>query len=235
MCGNKPSQDSVNATSLSTFEIFADLSLEDRTKIASMMRMRTYAVDTLIISTKNPKNDVYFLISGKVRACAFSQSGKEVYFEDLPAGMMFGEFAAIDDGERSSDCIALQESKLAILSSEHFLKVVNLFPEVQHAVLKRLVRLIRNQMQRVYEFTSFSVSQRVRFELLRMAEEVQGDKLPIEIDKPPTHADLAARISTHREAVTRELKKLEASGIITWRPGQYFIHDLSKLSELASK
>lgn len=234
MSNDKSNQEAVNATSLSTFEIFAGLSMEDRTQIAAMMRLRTFAVGSYIISTAHQQNDVYFLISGKVRACAFSESGKQVYFEDLSAGMMFGEFAAIDDGVRSTDCIASQESQLAVLSSEYFLEVIRLFPKVQHAVLKRLVRLVRNQMQRVYEFTSFTVSQRVRFELLRIASTVPSDKSPIEIDHPPTHADLAARISTHREAVTRELKKLEATGLITWRPGQYFIHDINALSEMAS-
>jgi DNA-binding MarR family transcriptional regulator len=34
------------------------------------------------------------------------------------------------------------------------------------------------------------------------------------VSPPPTHAELAARISTHREAVTKILNTLERNGLI---------------------
>ena len=229
-----PTGGGVNATSLSTFKVFEALPLEARSEIARLMRTRSFSAGNYIISTAQKQTDVFFLISGKVRACAFSKNGKPIHFEDLPAGRMFGEISAIDQGERSSDCIAVQDSVLAIMPRDNFLKVIHSYPDVLDAVLQQLVGLVRRQMQRVYEFTSFNVNQRVRFELLRLASAANIDAVPIVIEHPPTHAEIAARISSHREAVTRELKQLEANRVITWKPAEHLIHDIGALTELAS-
>jgi len=226
--------DAVTATSISTFEIFSNLSIDDRRTVASLMRARTYEAGEYVISNSHESSEVYFLISGQVKACAFSENGKQIYFEDLTAGMMFGEFAAIDQGPRSNDCIVMQESRLCVLSREKFLHIIHNYPAVLESVLQRLVRLIRYQMQRVYEFSSCSVNQRIRFEILRLVSETASTDSTIVIERPPTHSDIAARISTHREAVTRELKNLESLGVITWRRGNYCVHDRAKLAELAT-
>ena len=88
-------------------------------------------------------------------------------------------------------------------------------------------------MQKVYEFGALSVPQRIRCELLRLASEAKSNSSEIEISNVPTHLEIAARISTHREAVTREINALEMSGLITWKKDKHIIHDIAGLSELA--
>ena len=65
---------------------------------------------------------------------------------------------------------------------------------------------------------------------MRMIEDGTGCKQGTSVlfEKVPTHADIASRISTHREAVTRELKRLERIGLIDWKPGHYAVHDVSE-------
>jgi len=143
---------------------------------------------------------------------------------------MFGEMSAIDGAERSGDCIAIKDTTLAVLSAEHFNLILKEYPSVSMFVMQRLVSLVRRHMSRVYEFSTSSVSQRVRYELLRIASSSDSGGSNIVIEKPPTHADIAARISTHREAVTRELKLLESEGVITWRPGSHVIRNVVGLT-----
>ena len=52
------------------------------------------------------------------------------------------------------------------------------------------------------------------------------------ISPPPTHAEIAARISTHREAVTRELKALERSDLLERTRGAYVVKDISELERM---
>ena len=61
----------------------------------------------------------------------------------------------------------------------------------------------------------------------------EADISAVKFEDVPTHADIASRISTHREAVTRELKNLEKLGVINWRPGNYVVHDITALEALA--
>jgi hypothetical protein len=52
------------------------------------------------------------------------------------------------------------------------------------------------------------------------------------IQPAPTHADLASRISTHREAVTRELNQLSRDGLVERQAGALAIHDVERLARL---
>ena len=62
--------------------------------------------------------------------------------------------------------------------------------------------------ERVYEFSTLVVRKRLIRELLRLAEDNEQREGSASISPAPTHFDLAARISTHREAVSREMSAL---------------------------
>lgn len=220
------------AVTLGLFDIFRDLSSNERENVATRMNHREYAAGKTII-TSGAEGDVYFLISGKVRACAYSETGKQVYFEDLHPGMLFGELSAIDNGPRTSDCVCTTTCQIASLKKSVFLELLYEYPSVNHAVLVRLVAMVRKQLQRVYEYSTYSVNQRIRFELIRLAHEADEKEDPIVLKSAPTQADLADRVSSHREAVSRELKALENEGLITWSRHQHVILDKEGLMRRA--
>lgn len=221
----------MEASVIGSFDVFQDLPDAALESLAPLFRRHNVGAKQYVIATSHNYTDVYFLINGAVRVCAFSEQGKQVQFEDLGTGMMFGEMAVIDGAQRSGDCIALDDCELAVMRGKDFLEILRKYPDISIRVMMRLVSLVRTHMARVYEFSTASVSQRVRYELLRMASVHAADERDIVIADAPTHADIAARISTHREAVTRELKLLEANGLVTWRRGQHVIHDVVGLTD----
>lgn len=212
---------------------FESLDSAQRAAVAHRLRLRLYPAGIKMIHPQNTGPEVYFIISGSIRICILSSCGKEVQFEDLSAGQMFGEIAAIDGGERTSDCIALSDTTIAIMSQSDFLNALDTYTGFNRYITKRLTKMLRRHMKRVIEFSTHTVRDRVRFEVLRIA--LSSDTQTPEgiiISQPPTHADIASRISTHREAVTRELKLLEKSGVVTWRPGIYQVHDIHALTTM---
>ena len=72
-------------------------------------------------------------------------------------------------------------------------------------MLPQLVTKIRALTTRVYEFSTLAVSNRIQAELLRLASLGTKEGKGARIAPAPTHTEIAARVSTHREAVTREL------------------------------
>jgi len=225
----------VSATTLATFEIFEGLPMQDREAIADMMSLRQYKAGTTLISADEDRSEVFFLMSGRVRAYANSREGKQVQFEELSSGSMFGELSAVDGNPRGNDCVAVTEVGTAVITSDAFLEIMHQHPTVMKAVLTRLTCLVRKHLQRIYEFSTESAGSRVRLEILRMIKDAHDDDKgePLRFQKVPTHADIASRISTHREAVTRELKSLERMGLIDWRPGNYVVHDIAAFEALA--
>ena len=225
----------VTSTALASFDIFQGLSIKEREYVASRMVLREYSPRESLICANEQRTDVYFIISGSVRSHVVSPSGKQVHFEDLTGGMMCGELSAIDQKPRLAEATALTHVLVAVASAEVFTEIINEHPAVMNAVMCRLANMLRNQMRRVYEFSTENVGSRVRLELLRMTKQAanEADISAVSFKDVPTHADIASRISTHREAVTRELKSLEKLGVIDWRPGNYVVHDVTALEALA--
>ena len=72
---------------------------------------------------------------------------------------------------------------------------------------------------------------RIYSELIQLSHSQPGVE-EAKVTRPPTHAELAARVGTHREAVTREFKRLERDGLIERRRGAIV---LLKPSELTAR
>jgi CRP-like cAMP-binding protein len=220
----------LNAVSIAGITAFQTLTPPQRKAIVSKLERRDFQPGDAIIARAEPSTEVYFLISGRVRACNFSEEGKEVQFEDLEAGAMFGELAAIDGGGRTGDVVAISDTIVASMSQSNFLDSLDEHAGLSRYVMTRLTKVIRNHMARMVELSAHNVKIRLCRELARLAER-QGEPRAgvIAISNPPTHADLAARIGSHREAVSREVKNLHRSGLITWTRTEHFINDLKKL------
>lgn len=218
---------------LGNFEIFKDLTLEEINDISASMRFRSFDPGSYIISEDQNNRDVFFILSGQIRTCSNARNGKQIYFEELYAGNMFGEFSAIDQKGRSADCLAVKESLLASLSGQSFLDIMDRYPQIKDAVLRRVVKMVRRQMQRVSENVFYNVGQRVRFELIRLCAEAGAGSHTVVLDSVPTHNEIALRIGTHREAVTREINSLQVKGLITWNRDQHIVHDIRELTNYA--
>jgi CRP/FNR family cyclic AMP-dependent transcriptional regulator len=161
-----------------------------------------------------------------------SALGREVRLGDLAAGEMFGEIAAIDGEPRSADIVSVTDSVIASMSASLFWDVVYGYPPFCAAILRRLTRIARATTQRVVEFSTLPVRGRVLAELLRLARtSVPGLQHADAVIAPaPTHAEIASRISTHREAVTRVLNELERAKLIERRGCTLVIRDVAALA-----
>jgi len=91
---------------------------------------------------------------------------------------------------------------------------------------------IRSLNERVVEFSTLGVRNRIHAELLRLAKSGRVVDGAGRISPPPTHAEIAARISSHREAVTRELKQLENQDLLERTRGAFVIKDIEELERM---
>lgn len=222
----------LTAESLVGVEVFRRLGPAERGKLAALCQGRRYSADQRILSHKDEDRDVYFIISGKVRVTIYSLSGREITFRDQSAGEMFGELGAIDGEPRSAHVMAIEDSLVASMPRETFWEVLHDYPEVAEFTLKRLASLVRLLSERVFEFSTLAVRNRIHAELLRLARENLHDDNTATVVPSPTHADIASRISTHREAVTREYHELTSAGLIEQRRGELVINDVARLESM---
>jgi CRP/FNR family transcriptional regulator, cyclic AMP receptor protein len=91
---------------------------------------------------------------------------------------------------------------------------------------------IRALTTRVYEFSTLAVSNRIQAELLRLARLAETDGKSARITPAPTHTEIASPVSTHREAITRELTRLSRTGLIEQQRNALLVKDVERLTEM---
>lgn len=209
---------------------FAGLGTEDLAALAARCRWRTTGSGELIIAHRDQSRDVLFLLSGLVRVNIYSLSGRQVTFRDIRPGDVFGELSAIDGKPRSASVESLVPSNLMVMPQTVFLDMLQTHPPVMIETLCRLTAIIRSLTDRIVEISTLAVRNRVQAELVRLARDHGG---PDAVVSPaPTHAEIASRISTHREAVTRELSRLESLGLIAREGRKLRVTNLPRLIEM---
>lgn len=217
--------------SLANIALLEGLPTADIEALATQCRWRSFDEDEQVLAHLDAGTDVLFLTSGRLRVSLYSSSGKEVSFEDLDAGQHFGEMAAIDSKGRSASVFALEPCTVAFLSSQNFMNLMSRHFIIARRVMMALCRLVRRLDERVFEFSTLTVSNRIHAELLRLAGGGGKDRTAT-IQPAPRHADIASRVSTHREAVTREINVLARAGVIRQERDALHILDLPRLVQM---
>src|SRR4051812_17569112 len=217
--------------SLAGIGIFRELASDVVVMLSHRCRWRRYGPAQTILHSEDESRDIYFVVRGRVCAVYYSASGREVRFNDLLAGELFGEFAAIDGKPRATGIVSMTDTLVASMSADLFWDVLRQHEAVWAATLRRLTGIARDAVQRVIEFSTLPVRSRIHAELLRLAHiaAAGSQNATAVVDPAPTHAEMASRISTHREAVSRELSTLARAKLIEKRGTALTILDIGAL------
>lgn len=217
---------------LSVIKEFKDLSLANLEAIAQVCHWHRYEAGEEIIRYHDDSNSVFFITQGEMRVHYYSLSGQEVILCDLSAGEIFGELTAIDGRSRSATVVAKASSLLASISSSAFQELIFSNRLIAAAILQRLTGQVRRLTERVFEFSTLAVRNRIHAELLRFAKKQPIIDNRVIISPAPTRADLANLVSTVRETVSRELADLERAHLILSKDHEIHILDVAKLTEM---
>jgi CRP-like cAMP-binding protein len=220
---------------LSRVPILATLTAAALERVANNCSWRDYSVGEQIFGHQDDSTDVLFLAAGQARVIVYSAEGKAVVFVDLASGTMFGEIAAIDRKPRSASVEALELCTVAALPADEFEKLMIREPLVALATLRHLTAEVRRLSERVFEFSTMMVQNRIQAELVRLAGELGKTQGEAMLSPAPSLSDIASRISTHREAVSREISRLIALGLLRREHGDLRVTDIARLTKLVTE
>lgn len=223
---------SISLDALRSFAFFSALKPADFAELSQRCIVRDYGARDLIIGHTDQTFDVLFLLRGVVRISIYSVDGQKVSFRDMKAGAIFGELSAIDGRPRSASVECAEPCVVAVMRQQHFLSAIATHPDFTMAVLRHMTGYVRVLTERVFEFSTMAVNKRLHAELLRMAEQAAGGAPQVVLSPAPTHAEFASRISTHREAVSREFSLLETRGLVIKEGRKMKIPSLANLRAL---
>jgi adenylate cyclase len=218
---------------LQKVDLFKGLDSYSLREIATQCKWIRCKRGQVVIRRDGTDRDVFFVIAGLVRVAAAAGRGRRIFFRDIPAGAVFGEHSAIDGRARFADVVAVRESLLASMSPEAFRAILANHASVRERLLRRLTGSVRELADRLLELGAQPVQRRLWVELLRLARVAGIEANRARLDPAHTTSDIASRVGTAREQVSRELSSLARQGILQRAGRTLVLADVAALERLA--
>jgi CRP-like cAMP-binding protein len=175
---------------------------------------------------------LYVIVEGAVRAFRVGADGREQVIHVERAGATVGEVPVFDEGAYPSTVAGEEDTALLFLSSHDVRRMLTDRPVIAAAALKVLARRLRNCASLVETLSLHDVDRRLaRFLLLEARARGHRAGRRLELDFVLTHQQVASRIGTVREVVSRALGRLQQAGYVKSDAKKLIIPDEKSLSD----
>ena len=218
----------VSTAVLKAVPLFASFPEDQLGMIATMVTRRSAARANTIMAAGDATDSLYIVLSGRLKVMMSDSDGKEVILAILGPGEFFGEMGLIDDEPRSASVVTLEPCELLSIAKRDFRKCLAENFEMSMAVMRGLVRRLREADRKIGSLALLDVYGRVSRLLLDMAETVNGEKI---VTKRLPKQDIAKMIGASREMVSRVMKDLQVGGYIEMRGSNIVLRDTIMLPE----
>jgi CRP-like cAMP-binding protein len=228
------------ANLLSKTAFFGPLEHADRLAIARQMVKAEFQPRETVFARGDAGREVYLVVAGCVRLSVFSADGRLLSFKHASASDVFGEIAALDNGLRTADAVALTHVVAMTLAQERLNELIVGNPRVARAAIAWLCRRLRETSEQVKTIALHSVEVRLaRYLLSRLtpidgrADEAATCGVTATIEPSLSQSEIASLIGASRQKVNAALGFLEEAGAIS-RRGRRIACDPSLLAQIAA-
>ena len=178
--------------------------------IARKASDRHFDTKAVILKQGDSAGATWLLIIGRAHALTYGPEGQLVLLHEYRRGDFFGAVAEASPAPEKADVVAVDDVRSAVFLALDFLALAEMHGCVGLAVSRMLLKQLHATADRMVERTTLSASGRVHAELLRLARLGDGRSV-----KPvPVLSELAVRVNSTRETVSRTISALERRGIV---------------------
>ncbi|HXK61285.1 MAG TPA: Crp/Fnr family transcriptional regulator [Acidobacteriota bacterium] len=215
-------------------ELFRSVAPETLRSLAERAEFRKLPAGEFLFSAGEPCRGLFVVVEGWTRALRHGADGREqVIHEDGP-GSTFPEVAVFDDGPYPSTVVATHDSTLLFLRKEDVKRFCLAHPEVALAALKILSRRLRRATGMIERFALLEVAQRVAGYVIQQIPPDQPVAGCVEFELPHTNQDIADRVGTVREVVSRAFASFQRKGWLEKEHRRIRIKDVQALKRYAA-
>jgi CRP/FNR family transcriptional regulator len=147
---------------------------------------------------------------------------------------IFGDIAVFTDKPYPGTVTALEKVDAWVLPAERMLTLVKEHPDLALAVIQRLSERVLHYVGLVEDLSLRSVEARLAHTLLRYAA-LQNGQLVVPRREWTTLDEMAVRLGTVRDVLSRAMKTLEAEGLLRVERHAILLTDPKGLAERADR
>lgn len=214
---------------LSRVKHFTELPPPTREAIARVATPCHFDGGRVIFLEGEPAEALYILESGWVKATRISPEGREQVVLVVRPGDIFGDIAVYTDTNYPGTTVALEAVDLWRVEKAAVLALLARYPELAMAMIRRLGERVLYYVELVEDLSLRSVEARLASTLLKHICLCEG-KCVVPRRTWATFDEMAARLGTVRDVLSRALKTLEEQGALRVEKHEIVILDPERLA-----
>jgi CRP-like cAMP-binding protein len=201
---------SIKHATLSQIALFASLTEPEIQALGQRAVERRFQPDEMLFWEGEPCAGIFLIVEGSVKIFKTSPGGREMMLALETAPSTVAELPLFDGGPYPASVRAVGPVNTLFVNKNDFQQVCRQYPDVALKILAVVGRRLRHLVGVVEAMTFGSVTQR----LARMLLDAAAQANATEFDLPITHAEMASRLGTVREVVSRNLARFRAEGLV---------------------
>jgi len=214
---------------LQNFEFLRGLDDETLAQLAKNAAWRVFAPDAVVFWEGDSESNLYYLQYGLLKILKAAPDGREQVLRLISPGETFNEVGILAQRANPATAVALEESGIWLIPRQALEEVILAHPQVA-------LQIIRNMADKFIDLVSLAAdlslkSVKARFVNLLLAQ-AEGDV--IARGSSTTQAEMASRLGTVPDVLSRVIRELTKAGLIEADKQQIRILDRAGLAEQAA-
>lgn len=214
--------------------LFEDLPQYDKETLQKVMQVKNYRKNEAIFTEGTIPNGIFFLKNGKVKKYKVDNDGREQIIYIYNAGEFFGYSAILSNDTYGDTTLAIENSVIAFISKENFLKILDQSDFFSKLLLKSLSHEFSVMANLMTVLSQRTVRERVALSLLilhrKYKSNIAEDKTYITLSR----TDLANMVGTANETLARILHDFREDHLIIMEGRKILLKDLEPLTRIAN-
>lgn len=214
---------------LSRCHLCAGLAPAEVEAVSRITSLRTVQDGELLFQEGDPARGFYVLLAGRIRIFKSSADGKEHTLHIIRPGQMFAEVAIFHDGMFPAHAVAVEDSTVAFFPKPDFLRLLGESPQISLKIIGSLAAFVREFNRQIEDLSLKDVPSRLAGYFLDECRRTGRTVFRLETTK----LELARRLGTISETLSRNLRKFSELGLIEVRQREITVLQPDRLEDIA--
>ena len=215
--------------------LFSGLKEEDLKKIRAIALPKHVAKKGILFSEGEAARGFYVVLTGKIKLFKISPEGKEQTLHIVSAPDAFAEASLFLEGKYPAFAEALSDSQLLFFPGREFIQLIERNPRLSINMIVSLSLFLKRLANLIEELSLKEVSSRIAKYVIDLSTKgAKEGKMPTEVELDLSKTQLALRLGTISETLSRTLSKMKTKKIIDVQKNRILILNREALEELAS-
>lgn len=215
--------------------LFAGLKEDDLKRIRAIASLRHIEKKGVLFSDGEEAKGFYVILSGKVKLFKVSPEGKEQILHIVSAPDAFAEAALFLEGTYPAFAEAMTDAQLLYFPKRDFIQLIEKNPQLSINIIVTLSHFLKRFASLIEELSLKEVSSRIAKYVVDLSiKSSKEGKSPKEVELDLSKTQLALKLGTISETLSRTLAKMKAKRIIDVKKNKIIILNREALEGLAS-